>query len=88
MTRIKREMNESDDQPLSSEPFTDWKSDVDRAMLADYGINTVDAGIDDDRLRQHWMEERSPKDFVEWFATKYDLTPTSDWGWYPPKSIP
>ena len=54
-------MNEHDDQPLSGEPFTEWKRDVDRAMLADYGINIIDAGIDDDRLRQHWMEEQSPK---------------------------
>lgn len=75
------------DQPITSEPFFEWKRGVDRTMLVDYGIDTIDAGIDDDRLHQHWTEEQSPRDFVEWFAIKYGLTPISEWGWYSPKSM-
>lgn len=80
-------MNENDDHDRSGsiEPFENWKRDIDAVMSDGYGINTAEAGIDDDRLRQHWTQKQSPEAFVEWFAAKYDLTPISDWGWYPSK---
>jgi hypothetical protein len=80
-------MSGLDNQSTSNGHFAEWKRDVDLLMLADYRINSIDAGIDDDRLRQHWKEEQSPKGFVEWFAIKYGLTPISEWGWYSPKSM-
>jgi len=74
-------------QPTSTESFVEWVRDVDRMMSADYGITIIDAGIDDARLHQHWAEKQSPKEFVTWFAEKYDLTPTSELGWYAPRAM-
>lgn len=81
-------MKQRNHQSVSANSFMEWKRDVDGAMSADYGITIIDAGIDDARLRQHWTDEQSPTDFVAWFATKYDLTPLSEWGWYSPKAKP
>jgi len=79
-------MAQDSTQPISTEPFVEWKRGVDDLMSANYGITTIDAGIDDARLHQHWVEKQSPKEFVTWFAEKYDLTPLSEWGWYAPTS--
>ncbi len=64
--------------------FEGWKREVDRLMLAEYAIDTVDAGIENDRLRGHWTDLPLPNEFVTWFAEKYDLTPLKSWGWYIP----
>ena len=81
-------MTYANDQSSSGISFIEWKRIVDRIMRTDYGIDTMAAGIDDDRLYQHWNEEQPPQDFVQWFAAKYDLTAVSEWGWYAPKSRP
>jgi len=60
--------------------FAKWKAIADSVMLKVYGIDTDDAGIDDERLRSHWTDGEAPEKFVEWFAQKYDLTSKRDMG--------
>ncbi len=62
-------LNES----LSS--FKDWRGAVDQHLRDIYCITLVDAGIDDERLVNHWTSYDTPREFVEWFGTKYDLDP-------------
>jgi hypothetical protein len=67
--------------------FEDWKSEVDRLMKSDYSIDCDLAGIDDGRLRSHWLDNQPLADFVIWFAEKYDLSPVKVWGWYRPAGL-
>jgi hypothetical protein len=60
--------------------FAEWKSDTDAVMLAIYGIDTDDAGVDDDRLKSHWSMGQPPDEFVQWFGEKYDLISKRDMG--------
>jgi hypothetical protein len=63
----------------STKAFPSWKHEVDQRMHFQFAITIVDAGIDDEELRKHWETELPPSDFVEWFATKYDLTSVAEW---------
>jgi hypothetical protein len=59
---------------MSREPgFTKWRKAADVLMSNIYGINTDDAGLDDEWLKSHWRTGDSPKDFVDWFGQKHDL---------------
>jgi hypothetical protein len=60
--------------------FIEWKRTADSVMLAIYGIDADDAGIEDERLRSHWTTGEGPEAFVEWFALKYDLISKRDIG--------
>jgi hypothetical protein len=60
--------------------FEEWKSAADTVMSAIYGIDTNDAGVGDEWLRNHWTAGEAPRDFVEWFGRKYDLTSKRDIG--------
>ncbi|CAN5228979.1 hypothetical protein BH10PSE11_BH10PSE11_34210 [soil metagenome] len=53
--------------------FKDWCSAVDHRLQDIYCITLVDAGIDDERLIDHWTSYDTPSEFVGWFGTKYDL---------------
>ena len=57
-----------------------WRKAADEVMSDIYGINTDDAGLDDGWLRNHWSAGERPKDFVDWFGLKYDLTSKRDAG--------
>ena len=57
--------------------LAEWRSAVNRRLEDVYLITIDDAGIEDDRLSSHWEMKQSPYEFVEWFANKYDLDPTS-----------
>lgn len=70
------------------EAFAEWKRSVDKLMLKNYAVNTVDAGIDEERLRSHWSGRDTPHQFVEWYGAKYDLTPVAEWGWHESRSTP
>lgn len=50
-----------------------WTAAVDQLMRRDWHIGIEDAGIDDQRLADHWGDGETPAAFVEWFAEKYDL---------------
>jgi hypothetical protein len=50
---------------------------VDQCLKERYATSIADAGIDDGYLKSHWETKQSPLYFVEWFANKYDLDPTS-----------
>jgi hypothetical protein len=60
--------------------FAKWKAIADSIMSKIYGIDTEDAGIDDEGLRSHWSAGEMPESFVEWFAQKYDLISKHDVG--------
>ena len=60
--------------------FVQWRNVTDAAMSAIYGIDTDDAGLDDEWLRSHWSSGETPNGFVEWFARKYDLVSKRDIG--------
>ncbi len=65
--------------------FEEWKSATDTVMSVIYGIDTNDAGVDDEWLRNHWIAGEAPREFVEWFGCKYDLISKRDMaveGWW------
>lgn len=53
--------------------FDRWKASVDRIMEKRFAIDTINAGIDDLRLREHFESHQPAADFVEWYGNKYDL---------------
>jgi|GEM_PF-5471810 len=53
--------------------FLPWREEVNRLLLRDYFVDLGMAGIDDEYLRVHYDINQMPADFIEWFATKYDL---------------
>lgn len=55
--------------------FDDWLREADQKFLSEYGIDTSDAGIDDDYLRQCFDDGETPEGFVKRIGEKYDLTP-------------
>jgi|tagenome__1003787_1003787.scaffolds.fasta_scaffold20290914_2 hypothetical protein len=61
-----------------SKKFSIWKCEVDRLMHSEYAITIIDAGIDDTELRKHWETRMYATEFVQWFGTKYDLTPRTE----------
>jgi hypothetical protein len=69
-----------DSMPAEIKDFIKWKSATDSVMAAIYGIDTNEAGLDDERLRSHWIANETPDAFVEWFARKYDLISKRDMG--------
>jgi hypothetical protein len=81
-------MNKS--RPLSgeSEAFTRWKSKVNTILRRSYAVDIASVGLDDDRLKSHWCDNQTPEVFVEWYASKYQLTAVMEWGWYEPRSNP
>lgn len=58
----------------SSQSFDDWREAVDRYLQNIYCIAVVDAGVDDERLAEHWTSGETAGAFVDWFGKKYDLT--------------
>jgi hypothetical protein len=56
-----------------SQRFRQWRKTADLIMSEIYGINTEDAGLDDEWLKSYWSSGEAPKDFVDWFGLKYDL---------------
>jgi hypothetical protein len=53
--------------------FMPWREEIDRLLLREYFIDLGMAGITDEYLLDHFEMNQTPADFVEWFATKYDL---------------
>jgi hypothetical protein len=57
-----------------------WRGAVNLRLRSVYLVTINDAGIDDELLRSHWEMKEPANEFVEWFATKYDLEPKSSVG--------
>lgn len=55
--------------------FENWLAKANQIFLSEYGIDTSDAGIDDDYLRGCFEDGESPAGFVKRIGEKYDLTP-------------
>ncbi len=53
----------------------DWLNRADQTLLRGYGIDFDDAGLSAEELRAYCTEWSNPNEFVEWFASKYDLDP-------------
>jgi hypothetical protein len=60
--------------------FSQWKTAVNKRLVAIYWITIIDSGIDDNYLTVHWEMKQSPHEFVAWFGIKYDLDPKSAFG--------
>jgi hypothetical protein len=72
--------------------FADWRRKIDELLLKNYMIDFEQAGADEEQLRRYWQADPDPEaeEFVQWFATKYDLTHVQEWGgWgsYPLKTF-
>ena len=59
----------------SSPSFNIWRKAVDKQLQDMYCITIADVGIDYERLTKHWASREAADMFVEWFGSKYDLTP-------------
>jgi hypothetical protein len=66
--------------PPVYESLSMWRRATDAAMSNIYGIDTDDAGLDDEWLKNHWSAGETPEEFVEWFGRKYDLISKRDVG--------
>lgn len=55
-----------------------WVGEVNAAMLRTYAIDLDDAGLDEDERARHAEAYPDPRDFVEWFGRKYDLTSVAE----------
>ena len=62
-----------------NETFAIWSDEVDRLMKSEYAITIDDAGIDRTQLYKHWKTWAEAREFVAWFASKYDLTGLVEW---------
>lgn len=71
----------SDTRALSAASFETWKRRVNNLMTEMFAIDTADAGLDQNELRNYWEHEPSPDAFVIWFGEKYDLYHIVNWGW-------
>jgi hypothetical protein len=68
------------EREIKNKGFDNWREQVDRIFLKEYGIDLEDAGADDESLIKAFDDDETPKEFVEWFGNKYDLDPISG-GW-------
>jgi hypothetical protein len=50
-----------------------WITAVNDLMLQDYAIDLEDAGLSDQQIHEHFASALSPREFVNWFGSKYDL---------------
>ena len=50
-----------------------WAQRVDKLMVYDYCLSIDEAGISKTDLRNYFGLNLDPHEFVQWFATKYDL---------------
>ena len=66
------------EEPIS---FIDYWDAVDAAMLKFFGIDTLDAGIEADRIAHGQEDGDTPEDFALWFGEKYGLTLKTEWEW-------
>lgn len=74
-------MHQNEQRPSNVAPFQEWREAVDSHLYEIYGITISDAGIDDDRLANHFQSDETPNDFVDWFGGKYDLNRKGDYLW-------
>lgn len=59
-------------------PFIEYWEAVDAAMLKFFGIDTLDAGIDESLIASAQEECQTPEDFAQWCGNKYDLAYPDD----------
>lgn len=56
-------------------------NEFDRVMSVGYGITSVDMGLDEDQLARIHAWKQSPREVVDFYAEKYDLTPVRPFSW-------
>jgi hypothetical protein len=59
--------------------FTAYWHACNVAMLELFGIDTVDAGIEEVLISNAMCDGDTPEDFALWFGDKYGLTLVSEW---------
>lgn len=60
-------------EQLSPPMLNAWAQEADRLLMRDWCIDMTDAGLSDDEIRSQWETGWTPREFVDWFADKYDL---------------
>ena len=60
-------------------PFIEYWEAVDAALMKFFGIDTADAGIDENLIAGAQEEGQTPEDFARWYGEKYGLTYIDDW---------
>jgi hypothetical protein len=50
-----------------------WITAVNDLMLQDYAIDLDDTGLGNQQIQEHFVSALPPRDFVDWFGSKYDL---------------
>jgi hypothetical protein len=58
---------------MARRSFRTWLRQTDAVMSGIYGIDTSDAGVDDEFMKRVWKTGETPREFVEWFGQKFDL---------------
>jgi hypothetical protein len=61
--------------------FEKWRPQADHELKTRYSINFDDAGLTESDLRSFFESFKVPAEFVEWFATKHDLTSIREYEW-------
>jgi hypothetical protein len=59
--------------------FKRWVHAVDSLLMRSYCITIEDAGLSLEDLRRHYSQEPDAREFVRWFARKFDLTGRREW---------
>lgn len=59
--------------------FMHYWEDVDAYFQALYGVDTTDIGMSADEVANAQENGDNPREFVEWFGRKHDLTLKTEW---------
>ena len=63
--------------------FATWGHEAESNLKSRFAIDFEDVGLSLDELRNFAEAFRDPRDFVDWFAEKYDLTSRQEFdGWH------
>jgi hypothetical protein len=54
--------------------FERWSREVNAILTRGYCITVEDAGFSAEDLRRYYAQEPDAREFVRWFATKYELS--------------
>jgi len=56
----------------------EWQIRVSTLLMRDYAVSLADVGLDREDIERYSRSEPDPRRFVEWLASKFDLTSRAD----------
>lgn len=54
--------------------FRKWKNETNASFKKYYAVTLDDLGLDEEYLLKHHNDNETSQEFVDWFASKYNLT--------------